>query len=88
MNQFVIVVETGYNSGSSNYRIKHTGSLSQDEAVNQFNALRAGTDQMFSAVDGATIVTVSDTQFLRLHKSLTGTMMDRVTMGSATTQQA
>lgn len=48
--------------------------------------LRAGTGQLLPAVDGAVVVDVSDTQFLRLRKKLGAQHLDRVTLGPATTQ--
>lgn len=86
MDQFVIVVETDYQRGSANYRIAHTEPTSQDEARVQYDALHAGTDPLLPPVDGAVVVDVADTQFLRLRKKLGAQHLDRVTLGPATIQ--
>lgn len=39
-----------------------------------------------SAESGATVVDVSDTQFIRVRTSRGGTVLDRVTLGRATVQ--
>lgn len=86
MDQFVIVVESNYQRGSANYHITHTDPTSQPAAKAQYDALHAGTDQLLPAVDGAVVVDVSDTQFLRLRKKLGAERLDRVTLGPATPQ--
>lgn len=89
MSQYVIVVETGYKYASSNHRIDYTEPMSENDAMARFDALRAGTDDLLKAVNGATIADMSSTQFLRVRKKLSsGTVMDRVTVGQAAVQKA
>lgn len=87
MEQYVVVVEAGYKSGSANYRVNHTDPMPEREARAVFDALHAGTSELLPGVDGAVVVDVSDTQFLRFRRKHGATSLDRVTLGAATTQQ-
>ena len=51
-----------------------------------FGALRSGRSELLPAESGATVVDVTDTQFIRVRKSRGATVLDRVTLGRATVQ--
>lgn len=87
MHEYLIVVESGYKTTSANYRIWASEPLSQEAARQRFAALRAGADEALPAVAGAQVIDASDGQFLRLHKVRGALVLDRVTVGPASTQQ-
>lgn len=85
MTAYAIVIETGYKTTSPNYRISLEGPLEEPAARTLFASLRAGTDSRLPAAKQATVVDVSDRQFLRLRQMRGATVMDRVTIGPAAT---
>ena len=86
MDQYVIVVESGYKTTSANYHIRPTEPLPLTEATELYAALRAGTSERLRAEPGATIVDLGDAQFLRVRSVRGATVLDRVSMGPATVQ--
>lgn len=88
MSDHIIVIETGYKRGSANYRIELTDAMSRAESLAEFDALRAGTSDRLPAVDGARIIDLCETQFLRVRSRLGATMLDRVTLGPVAVQRA
>lgn len=88
MDQYVIVVESGYKTTSANYRITPTEPMGLQEAQDLYAALRSGTSKHLPAEPGATVVELSDRQFLRIRSVRAATVLDRVTMGRATMQSS
>lgn len=79
----LIVIETGYKNASANYDIHTIGPLPEAQATERFRALMAGTAPELREAKDATVVEVSDNQFLRLRHGLTGALiLDRVTRGA------
>lgn len=81
MSTHLILIETGYKTASANYKFATLGPMSLDEARTRFEALRSGTDRELPAEDGATVLEVTNTQFVRLRPGRSGTSLDRVTLG-------
>lgn len=88
MDQYVIVIESGYKTTSANYHIKPTGPMGRQEAQDLYADLRTGTSEHLAAEPGATIIDLSDCQFLRIRSVRGATILDRVTMGRATVQSS
>lgn len=87
MDQYAIVIESGYKTTSANYRIAITEPMELSSAQELYASLRAGTSERLPAEPGATIVDVSDQQFLRVRSVRSATVLDRVSMGGASVQQ-
>ncbi len=88
MQDYAIVIETGYKRTSANYHIELVGPLSQAEAEEQFSLLRAGRDERLPAEAGAVVMDASANQFLRLRQVRGATVMDRITLGPTVDQSA
>lgn len=86
MAQYVIVIESGYKTTSANYHITPTEPMGLEQAQELYSALRAGTHKSLPGEAGATVVDLSDRQFLRIRSVRAATILDRVTMGRATAQ--
>lgn len=80
MDQFVIVIETGYKSGSANYRIHPTEPMSDQDARAEYDALHSGNSDALPSIEGAVVVDVSHTQFIRVHSARGATKLDRITL--------
>ncbi|MEO3937733.1 hypothetical protein V3N99_13385 [Dermatophilaceae bacterium Soc4.6] len=86
MNDYAIVIETGYKRTSANYQIELVGPLPRPEAEEQFGRLRRGGDERLPADADAVVMDAGPTQFLRLRRVRGATVMDRVTLGPTVEQ--
>ncbi|MCC9144091.1 MULTISPECIES: hypothetical protein [unclassified Arthrobacter] len=82
MDEYVIVIETGYKLASAAHRVIYTEPMARAEATRLFLDLMAGQreDLLPGRLD-STILEVSPTEFLQVHQAMGGSVvMDRVTL--------
>ena len=82
MNQYVVVIETGYRLAASTHKITATDRLPQVEANQLFQELMDGMHaDLLPAKTDATFLEVSPTEFMRIHSLMGGVVvMDRITL--------
>lgn len=82
MDQYIVVLETGYKLASANHKITATEPLPQFEANRLFLELMDGLHaDLLPAKADTTILEVSPTEFMRIHRAMGGAVvMDRVTL--------
>ncbi|MET4060676.1 hypothetical protein ABIB35_002227 [Arthrobacter sp. UYP6] len=82
MDQYVVVLETGYKLASANHKITATEPLPHVEANRLFLELLDGQHaDLLPAKADTSYLEVSPTEFMRIHRAMGGAMvMDRVTL--------
>jgi hypothetical protein len=81
MNQYVITLELGLKRASMNHSIASTEPMDEADARLLFTELQAGRrEDLLPAKPGALLLEVTGTQFLRLHKGISSTALDRVSL--------
>lgn len=82
MDEYVIVVETGYKMASAAHRMAFTEPMSRWEATRMFLELMEGWhEDLLPARPDSTVLEVSSTEFLRVHQAMGGAVvLDRVTL--------
>ncbi|MCC9205523.1 hypothetical protein [Arthrobacter sp. zg-Y769] len=82
MDEYVIVVETGYKMASAAHRVTFTEAMSRREATRLFLDLIEGLrEDLLPARADSSILEVSPTEFLQVHQAMGGSVvLDRVTL--------
>jgi len=82
MEQYVIVVETGYKLASANHKITPTQPMDGVEAQQMFTEMMDSRHpELLPPKHNTTILEVSPVEFLRLHRAMGGAVeLDRVTL--------
>ncbi|MCQ1946494.1 MULTISPECIES: hypothetical protein [unclassified Arthrobacter] len=82
MDEYVIVIETGYRRAAATHTITFTGAMSQAEATQLLLELMdGGHEELLVARPGTMVLEVSATEFLRVQEEMGGSVvMDRVTL--------
>jgi hypothetical protein len=82
MDEYVVVIETGYRLAAATHKITATDPLPQVEANQLFQELLDGMHaELLPAKADATYLEVSPTEFMRVHSLMGGVVvMDRVTL--------
>ncbi|MCC3275699.1 hypothetical protein LJ753_07420 [Arthrobacter sp. zg-Y20] len=82
MDEYVIVVETGYKMASAAHRMTFTEPMARWEATRTFLELMEGRhEDLLPARTDSHILEVSATEFLRVHQAMGGSVvLDRVTL--------
>ncbi|WP_341394701.1 hypothetical protein [Arthrobacter sp. G119Y2] len=82
MDEYVVVIETGYKLGAATHKISATEPLPQVEASRLFLELMDGMHaDLLPAKADTTYLEISPTEFMRIHRLMGGVVvMDRVTL--------
>ena len=82
MEQYVIVVETGYKLASANHKITPTDPMERSEAQQLFiELMENGHPDLLPEKKDTSILEVSPVEFVRLHRAMGGAVeLDRVTL--------
>ena len=82
MDEYVVVIETGYKLGAATHKISATEPLPQVDASRLFLELMDGMHaELLPAKADVTYLEVSPTEFMRVHSLMGGVVvMDRVTL--------
>lgn len=82
MEQYVIVVETGYKLASANHKITPTDPMGRPEAQQLFiELMENGHPDLLPEKNDTSILEVSPVEFIRLHRAMGGAVeLDRVTL--------
>ncbi|MCQ1948338.1 hypothetical protein NNX28_00140 [Arthrobacter sp. zg-Y859] len=82
MDEYVIVVETGYKMASAAHRVTFTEAMGRREATGVFLDLIEGRrEDLLPSRTDSYILEVSPTEFLQVHQAMGGAVvLDRVTL--------
>ncbi|WAP51839.1 hypothetical protein OL239_00165 [Arthrobacter sp. ATA002] len=82
MDEYVVVIETGYKLAASTHKITATDPLPRPEANRLFLELLDGMHaDLLPAKADTTYLEVSPTEFMRIHRLMGGVaVLDRVTL--------
>ncbi|MCQ2000347.1 hypothetical protein N2K95_00950 [Arthrobacter zhaoxinii] len=82
MDEYVIVVETGYKMASAAHRVTFTEPMGRREATQIFLDLMDGQrEDLLPSRTNSLILEVSPIEFLQVHRAMGGSMvLDRVTL--------
>ncbi|MFJ7749711.1 hypothetical protein ACIQXM_07115 [Arthrobacter sp. NPDC097144] len=82
MDEYVVVIETGYKLAASTHKISATDPLPHVEANRLFLEILDGMhEDLLPAKADTTTLEVSPTEFMRIHRLMGGVVvMDRVTL--------
>ena len=82
MDEYVIVIETGYRRASATHTISFTEAMPQAEATRLLLELMdGGHEELLVPRPGSMVLEVSPTEFLRVQEEMGGSVvMDRVTL--------
>lgn len=82
MDEYVIVVETGYKLASANHKITPTEPMDRLAAERMFTEMMdGGHPELLPEKNDTSFLEVSPVEFLRLHRAMGGAVeLDRVTL--------
>ncbi|MFC7859074.1 hypothetical protein [Arthrobacter koreensis] len=82
MDEYVIVVETGYKLASANHKITPTEPMERLAAERMFTEMMdGGHPELLPEKHNTSFLEVSPVEFLRLHRAMGGAVeLDRVTL--------
>lgn len=82
MDEYVIVVETGYKKASAAHQVSFTEPMPRLEAVKMFLEIMDGRHgELLPARSGRLILEVSSTEFVQVQQNMGGSVvLDRVTL--------
>ncbi|KAD4059563.1 hypothetical protein [Arthrobacter yangruifuii] len=82
MDEYVIVVETGYKMASAAHRVAFTEPMDLREATRLFLDIREGQrEDLLPSRTDSSILEVSPTEFIQVHQAMGGAVvLDRVTL--------
>ena len=82
MDQYVVVIETGYKLAADTHKVSATDPMPRIEANRLFLELLAGMHaDLLPAKAETSMLEVSATEFMRIHRLMGGVVvMDRVTL--------
>ena len=82
MDEYVIVIETGYRRAAATHTITFTEAMPQVDATQLLlELMEGGHEDLLPARSNTMVLEVSPTEFLRLEENMGGSVvMDRVTL--------
>lgn len=82
MDEYVIVIETGYKLGAATHKVTPTEPMDRVEATRMFTELMEGRHpELLPPKNDTTVLEVSPVEFVRLHRAMGGAVeLDRVTL--------